>query len=74
MTKTERLKAMYNDLKSGAVVNCNGCTIWIGVSKRKYFLFWECHGRSAERLGLNNLRWICKNISLSRDYLYTIIN
>lgn len=65
---------MYLDLKNGAVVNCNGTIIRISISRGVKYIFWENFGRSAERLGLNNLRFICMRIAHSKDYSYTIIN
>jgi hypothetical protein len=81
MKKTELLKNMYDDLKNGYTVYCNGCKIWMGESDRKSsngryrtWIFWENYGRSAERCTLQGLRFIVKVIAKSDDYSYTAVN
>lgn len=74
--KTENLKSMYKFLKLGYTVNCNGCTIFIDYDrnmKHKY-IFYQKYGRSAKKLGINNLRFICRDIADSTDYSYDIID
>lgn len=75
MRKTEKLKAMYHDLKDGRTVFVNNVTIYIGYNRnftRKYIYF-EGVGRSAFKMGLQNLRELCRDIAKSADYEYTII-
>lgn len=85
MTKTERLKSAYNDLKEGKIIefqsdrgmHCN-CKCWIANSNnskcKKRFIHWRCFGQSANRMSLNDLRWIAKNIAHCTTYEYTIVN
>ena len=90
MTKTERLQQAYADLKSGKIIQfipdedkrklkrgC-GCKCWIREStnpncKRK-FIFWKYFGQSANRMSLNELRWIAKNIADCTTYEYEIVS
>lgn len=72
--KTENLKRMYNDLRLGAIVDCNGCRIYRAEGSRGYDLFfWRYYGSSANRVSLSNLRWILKVIAESVDYSYQIV-
>lgn len=90
MTKTERLQQAYADLKAGKIISFIsdedkrklqrgfGCKCWISKSsnpicKRK-FIFWEHYGRSANRMSLNELRWIAKNIAHCTTYEYEIVS
>lgn len=73
--KTKNLKRMYNDLRLGAIIDCNGCQIYRDYSerdKREYF-FWRHYGASANRVTLSDLRWIVKVIAKSKDYSYEIL-
>lgn len=83
MTKTEKLKQAYTDLKNGKIVefindDLNNVNVkcWIGNSnyekdKRKY-IFWHCYGSSANRMTLKDLRWIAKIIGHCTTYDYRI--
>ena len=82
-TKTKNLKQMYSDLKDGETVKCNGCTIWRSEpythygsgkpQKRPGYLHWQHYGRSANRVSLNDLRWILNVIAESPDFAYEIV-
>lgn len=85
MTKTEKLKAAYNDLKSGKIIEfipdnsktTFGCKCWIGKSsnpncKRK-FIFWHRAGSSANNMSLTDLRWIARKIGDCTSYNYKIV-
>lgn len=77
MNKTANLKAMYADLKLGYTVDCNGCAICIRRSlqrENRQYIFYQYYGRSAKRLGISNLRFICSVIAKSENYEYTIID
>lgn len=69
MNKTSNLKRMYNDLRNGQTVICNQCRIYIRYVHRekRNYIYWECFGRSAERMNLQSLRFICKVIAKSED-------
>lgn len=78
MNKTERLKAMYADLKLGYTIFCNGCKLWLDEAAKisrngryKTYIYWEHFGRAAEECTLQDLRWILKVIAKSDDYEYT---
>lgn len=78
MTKTERLKAMYADLKLGYTVFCNGCKIWMDESwkrsrngRYKTYIHWLNYGKSANPCTLQDLRFIVKIIAKSDDYEYS---
>lgn len=73
--KTQNLKAAYKDLKDGHVIDCNGCRVYIEYSEHgnREYIFWENFGRSAERLGIQNLRWIFRVIAKSPDYAYKLV-
>lgn len=75
--KTQNLKAAYNDLKAGHIINCNGCKIYIEYSEhaKRQYIFWQNRGRGTERmgiqnLGIQNLRWIFRMFARSKDYSY----
>ena len=73
-TKTENLKAAYKAIREGKTIICNNVKIWIAESRhgnRKY-IFWYGYGSSAERLGIDNLRWIMNKIAESDDYAFSI--
>lgn len=85
MTKTEKLKAAYNDLKNGKIIEfipdsnkkTSGCKCWIGKSsnpncKRK-FIFWHHAGNSANAMSLKDLRWIAREIGDCTSYNYKIV-
>lgn len=74
--KTKNLESMYKDLKRGNTVNCNGCTIFIDydIKMKHKYIFYQKYGRSAKKLGINNLRLICRDIADSTDYSYDIID
>lgn len=87
MTKTEKLKAAYNDLKNGKIIEfipddsktIFRCKCWIGKSsnpncKRK-FIFWNFAGSSASanNMSLKDLRWIAKVIGECTGYDYKIV-
>lgn len=87
MTKTEKLKAAYNDLKNGKIIEfipddsktIFRCKCWIGKSsnpncKRK-FIFWNFAGSSASanNMSLKDLRWIAKVIGECTSYDYKIV-
>lgn len=85
MTKTERLKMAYNDLKAGKIIEFQSdkgkyynCKCWISNSKnpncKKRFIFWKCFGQSANRMSINDLRWIAKTIAHCTTYEYTVTN
>lgn len=77
MNKTANLKAMYADLKRGRTVKCNDCMICIRRSlqrENRQYIYYQYYGRSAKRLGISNLRWICSAIAKSDNYEYTIID
>lgn len=73
--KTENLKNAYKAIKNGKIIDCNGCKIWIDWSEhgRHKYIFWLSYGSSAERLGLQNLRWIMKVIAGSEDYSFKVV-
>lgn len=86
MTKTERLKRAYKDLKLGKIIEFipdegkqklkHGCKCWISegkLNKRKY-LSWNYFGSSANRMSLDNLRWIARNIGDCTTYEYKVVN
>ncbi len=86
MTKTERLRSAYQDLKFGKIIEfipdegkhktkC-GCRCWISkgnFDKRRY-ISWSYFGSSAKRMSLHDLRWIAKNIGDCTTYEYKIVN
>lgn len=88
LTKTEKLKQAYNDLKQGRYVmfvpdkECDhlkghkGVVCWIGKSAfiDKRFIFWQHFGQSANRMGLSELRWIAKVIGHCTSYEYRLVN
>lgn len=72
--KTKNLRAMYDALRLGAIVDCNGCQIYRTKGSRGYDLFfWRSFGSSANRVSLSELRFIVKKIAQSVDYSYKII-
>ena len=73
--KTENLKNAYKAIKQGKIIDCNGCRIWIAWSEHggHEYIFWRSYGQSAERLGLQNLRWIMKQIAGSEDYSFKVV-
>ena len=73
-TKTENLKAAYKAIKNGHTICCNNAQIWIDYGRKgdRQYIFWYHYGSSAERLGIQNLRWIMKVIAKSDDYAFTI--
>lgn len=86
MTRTEKLKAAYSELKKGKIIQFipdtgnkeSGCKCYISGSsnpncKRKY-IFWNYFGSSANRMSLNELRWIVKEIGKCTSYEYKIVN
>lgn len=84
MSKTDKLKTAYTDLKSGKIIEflsddkSRNCRCWIGGSsnqndKRKY-IFWNCFGQSANRMSLSELRWIAKVIGKCTTYDYKCVN
>lgn len=87
MTKTEKLKKAYEELKNGKIIEfipdkgkeklIHGCRCWINKSinpnsNRKY-IFWQYFGQSANRMTLNDLRWIAKTIGDCTTYNYKIV-
>lgn len=84
MTKTDKLKNAYKDMKNGKIIEFlsdNGgynCKCWVANSnnsadKRKY-IFWRGYGQSANRMSLNELRWIAKMIAKCTTYDYRIVS
>ena len=90
MTKTERLQQAYADLKAGKIIQfipdedkrklkrgC-GCKCWIRENTnpncKRNFIFWKYFGQSANRMSLNELRWIAKNIADCTTYEYEIVS
>lgn len=88
LTKTEKLKQAYHDLKQGKYVmfipdkdpdkpiKGKGVVCWIDKSRfvdRKY-IFWQYFGSSANRMGLSELRWIAKVIGECTTYDYKLVN
>ena len=88
MTKTERLKAAYNELKSGKIVEfipdegyrytTYGCRCYLLNShnpncKRKY-IGWTYFGSCANEMSLKGLRWIAKTIGGCTSYEYRIVD
>lgn len=80
MNKTENLKSMYEALKAGLEVNCNGCHIFRAESRHKsrngrypQLFFWHYYGSSAIKVSMSNLRWLCSVIAESNDYSFTIV-
>lgn len=82
MSRTEKLKSAYNDMKNGKIIEFLSddgfykCKCWIANSsnsnnKRKY-IFWRNAGQSANRMSLNELRWIAKTIARCTTYDYRI--
>ena len=76
MCKTQNLKAMYEHLRCGRTINVNGCKIFRRRSRRgdRDYFFWEFFGSSANRVSMQELRWICKVIAESDDYEFEILN
>ena len=76
MGKNLNLKAMYEHLRCGRTVNVNGCKIYRRRSRRgdRDYFFWERFGSSANKVTMQDLRWICKVIAKSTDYSYTLIS
>lgn len=82
-TKTKNLKQMYEDLRDGCTVKCNGCEIWRSEpythygngkpQKRPGYLHWYYYGSSANRVSISELRWILNVIAKSPDFAYEII-
>jgi hypothetical protein len=87
MTKTERLKQAYADLKSGKIIEFitdedkrhtkDGCKCWIRESANnpnKHYIYWQHFGNSANDMSLQSLRWIAKTIAKCSTYEYKIVN
>lgn len=82
MTKTERLKMAYEEIKEGKIIEFQSdegemykCRVWIkdcNKSNRKYIAY-RSFGQSAMRMGLDNLRWIAKTIGKCTTYNYRIV-
>lgn len=80
MTKLQKLKNIYKLIREGHIVAVSGRQgngyVWIGesnFSNRKY-IHWQNFGSSANRMGLNNLRWIINVIFESRSVNYAIVD
>ena len=85
MTKTEKLKQAYKDMQSGKIIEFipdedkrklnSGCRCWIeqGRNNRRY-IFWNYFGQSANRMTLEDLRWIAKTIADCTTYNYKIVS
>jgi hypothetical protein len=80
MTKLEKLKDIYALIKAGNIVaisgeNANG---YVYITHSDYhnrdYIGWQCFGSSANRLGLNNLRWIVNTIIKSRSLNYKVVD
>ena len=76
MTKTERLKQAYDDLRFGKTivfVSDDGrakCECWF--HSYKPYIMYSCHGQSAVQKSLSDLRWIAKTIAHCTTYEYEI--
>lgn len=82
MTKTEKLQSAYNELQNGKIVEFTSekgkyynVRCWINKSEtnNRNYIFWRCFGQSANRMTLNDLRWIAKTIGKCFDYDYKIV-
>lgn len=80
MTKIQKLKNIYDLIKAGNIVAVSGKHgngyLWISesnFSNRKY-IHWQNFGSSANRMGLNNLRWIINTIFESKSINYMIVD
>ena len=80
MTKLEKLKDIYALIKAGNIVaisgkNANG---YVYITHSNYhnrdYIGWQCFGSSANRLGLNNLRWIVNTIIESKSLNYKVVD
>lgn len=85
MTKTNKLKSAYNDMKQGKIIEFQSekgkmynCKCWIAPSRnpncKRKFIFWKCFGQSANRMSLSDLRWIAKTIANCSNYDYKIVS
>lgn len=84
MTKTEKLKSAYNDIKNGKIIEFlpdegfYTCRCWIAKSNnpqdKRSYIFWRSAGQSANRMSLNELRWIAKTIAKYTTYNYRTVN
>lgn len=85
MTRTEKLKEAYEILKEGEIIEfinetdkTGNVRCWIGKSSnphcRKRYIFWRCHGQSANDMSLSSLRWIAKTIGNCNAYNYRIVD
>ena len=80
MTKLQKLKNIYALIKAGNIVAVSGKHgngyLWVSesdFSNRKY-IHWQSFGSSANRMGLNNLRWIINTIFESKSINYMIVD
>jgi len=79
--KTENLKKAYEAIKSGKIIDCNGCWIWAGPMcyrggepyGKRQALCYRYFGQSATSMSLSWLRWIMKQIAGSVDYQFNVV-
>lgn len=88
MSKTEKLKQAYEEMKQGKIIEFipdpgkaklkTGCRCWIAKSRqegnRKKYIFWQYFGSSANRMSLSELRWIAKTIAECTTYNYKVVS
>ena len=87
MTKTEKLKQAYAELKQGKIVEFipdegqrklknRGCRCWIqkGRANNRNYIYWNYFGESANEMSFSDLRWIAKVIGNCTTYDYRIVS
>jgi hypothetical protein len=81
MNKTQKLKDIYALIKAGNIVAVSGKHangyLWVSESRfnpRRQYINWQNFGSSANRMGLNNLRWIVNTIFESKSLNYMIVD
>lgn len=86
MNKTEKLKSAYATLKNGYKIRFipdniadhhnKGVECWLQAGRnnsRIHYIYWRDFGQSANRMNIENLRWIAKTIGECTTYNYEIL-
>mgnify|MGYP007115351187 CR=1 FL=1 len=81
MNKTQKLEKIYALIKAGNIVAVSGKHgngyLWVAESRnnpRRSYIHWQNFGSSANRMGLNNLRWIINVIFESKSINFAIVD
>lgn len=76
LTKKEKLNHIYDCLKAGATVICNGCRMVIAPGRTargiRNLIFYQRFGSSAVSATKSDLKWLLDTIAGSQDYAFEL--